>query len=203
MRLGSAAALLVALLTGCSAGNGDGTVSKDPPGADASTLEGLQARWWTWAASQPPGTNPVSDPTGEHCAVGQDDDVWLLAGSFGEVGVHRRCEVPGGRPLAGPVLNMFASEEQECAEFLARADGELLLDGAPQRIERLEPVKFEFSGVAGNQVNGAEGEVRAIGCGLWFRLDPLPAGEHTLVISGSDGSFEVEVTYELVVGPLT
>ncbi|WP_238015441.1 hypothetical protein KZZ52_44710 [Dactylosporangium sp. AC04546] len=43
------------------------------------------------------------------------------------------------------------------------------------------------------------GKTRGIGCGLWARIDPPTAGEHTVRIHGESGSFVVDAEYTLVV----
>jgi hypothetical protein len=41
------------------------------------------ARWVQWALSIPAATNPILDPDGENCELGQSGSVWFLAGTGG------------------------------------------------------------------------------------------------------------------------
>jgi hypothetical protein len=172
-----------------------------PQALDPAGIPDLQARWWAWAASSPTPTNPVSDPTGAHCAEHQPADLWLVAGSFGEV-VSRRCTVPAGVPLAGPVVNVVA-DDAGCATFMGPATGEVLLDGRRQAVVRLGPAPITFDAVAGNPVVDGSGRFTGRACGLWFALPPLPSGAHTLKITGSSGAFALDVTVELTVAART
>src|SRR4051794_6421772 len=67
------------------------------------------AEWWQWAFETPASVNPVLDLTGEHCAEGQMDHVWFLAGTFGTVpaSVVRTCTIPTGTALFFPLINAF------------------------------------------------------------------------------------------------
>ncbi|MFM9612652.1 hypothetical protein [Streptomyces niveiscabiei] len=53
--------------------------------------------------------------TGSHRTRGQPKDVWFLAGTFGGQ-ADRMCEVPEGRPIAVPVVNLVG-DDQDCAAF--------------------------------------------------------------------------------------
>jgi hypothetical protein len=200
--LGAVACLVVA--TGCTV---TVTATEDPPreekvravgGSDIEDPVSLQSTWWTWAASEPEESNPVSDTTGEFCHRGQGLDVWLLAGSFGDT-VTRACSVPAGMPLAGPVVNFLTTTEAECAEAMRDAEGTVTLDGAPLPVRDLSPAEITYEAVDGNPVTEEGGEFAGYGCGLWFSLPAPASGEHTLVIDGSSGDFSLSVTYELTV----
>jgi hypothetical protein len=189
--------LLLGLLTGCglavtSAGEmtSSSSLSRQP-------VSPVQGRWWTWAASEPESTNPVSDPTGKFCDRNQPQDVWFLAGTFGGT-VQRTCQVPAGRPLAAPLVNWVATKA-ECEAFLADAKGEAVLDGKPVPPELLRDTDVLVTGVAGNPVTHEEGSFASDACGLWVRLPPLEPGAHTLTIRGSSGGFATGVDYTLIV----
>src|SRR5262245_18638881 len=62
------------------------------------------AQWWQWALETPVSVNPVVDKTGVHCAEGQSDHVWFLAGAFGGGTVKRTCTVPTGTALFFPLI---------------------------------------------------------------------------------------------------
>lgn len=157
----------------------------------------LQGRWWTWAASEPEATNPVADTDGRACGRNQPHDVWFLAGTFGGQ-VKRACEVPGGRPIAAPVVNTFGDPEN-CAAFMSSAQGTVLLDGKVVEPEIYKGDSITVQGAQGNPLTGEEGRFAATGCGLWVQLPPLASGKHSLKIRGRSGDFSTGVDYALTV----
>ncbi|MCF2530660.1 signal protein [Yinghuangia soli] len=201
-----AAALAAALLlsaTACSSSDDDKT-SEDvadtpiPAAASVGDIPDLQARWWGWAAAQPTATHPVLDDTGAHCAVGQGGDVWFVAGTLGGE-AKRACTVPAGRTIAGPLLNVTTDTPAACTDFIASADGEVILDGAPVDVKKIEPEAVTFTAVAGNPFTKEAGEVAKQGCGLWFALAPLQPGVHKLNIHGVSDVYKTSVEYTLTV----
>ncbi|WP_254047580.1 signal protein [Streptomyces aureus] len=157
----------------------------------------LQGRWWTWAASEPEATNPVADMDGGACGRNQPHDVWFLAGTFGGQ-VERACEVPGGRPIAAPVVNTFG-DPQNCVAFMSGAQGTVLLDGKVVEPETYAGDSITVQGAQGNPLTGEEGRFTATGCGLWVQLPPLASGQHSLKIRGRSGDFSTGVDYVLTV----
>jgi hypothetical protein len=189
--------LAVGLLSGCGVaqeGSADRIASPKPVASSAETIQG---RWWTWAASEGESTNPVMDTTGEFCDRNQPEDVWFLAGTFGDT-LQRTCSVPAGRPVVFPLMNQVGSEAS-CKEFMAIAEGRAALDGKPVTPEQMEDDNVAVTGVAGNPLTGEEGTATSYACGIWARLQPLQPGRHTLTIRGSSGDFRIGVDYTLVV----
>ena len=119
-----------------------------PPHVEAfgTTYSELAAAWWDWAVNQPPATNPITDPTGAFCALGQDHDygqgkdIFFLAGNYGGDTV-RHCTIPKGKALFFPIVNSMWIAPEECAtvECRAIANGEMdpatglecIIDGMP------------------------------------------------------------------------
>lgn len=189
-----------AVLFSLSACNGDDkkAAAEDTPipaASAAGDIADLQDRWWTWAASQPAATNPVTDTTGEDCAQGQPADVFFVAGTLGG-DVKRTCAVPAGKPIAGPLLS-FKATAQECEAAMAAADGEVVLDGSPVDVKKLAPEQISIKGVPENPVTRVGTEVHTTACGLWFTLAPLAPGEHKLAFHGVSDTFSVGVEYTL------
>ncbi|MFG2982517.1 signal protein [Streptomyces sp. NPDC048258] len=199
-----AALLAAACSAPTSSSSGHAPEAGRPSSPSATAVAGrlgaaeIQGRWWNWAAASPARSNPVADRDGAFCAEKQPDDVWFLAGSFGET-VRRTCRVPAGRPVAFPLVNLFG-DRSDCTRFMEGAKGGATLDGKQLEAQRYEATGIQLKGVEGNPVtqDGSALSVRA--CGLWVQLDPLPPGAHTLQIEGSSGSFAVSVGYELQVG---
>ena len=182
--------------------------SRKSPGAeqtpalpyDPRSPEGLAARWVQWVAAAGPLKNPVADETGEHAAVNQPDDIWFLAGSYGER-LERRCVVPAGRDLFLPAFNMWHAGADGPPPVMERASGTVVVDGQLLEPDVIAtPVPFT---VAGARLNGVTRSKRAIPTtvwGLWKLIPALPPGQHQLRATGGDGyGFSVDVTYRLTV----
>ncbi|MFD0022712.1 signal protein [Streptomyces sp. NPDC058382] len=140
----------------------------------------------------------MADASGKMCGRNQPPDVWFLAGTPGGRAV-RACDIPSGRPIAVPVVNLVG-DHRSCAAFMGSAQGTLALDGKPVKPETYEGDPITVEGVQGNQVTGEEGRFTATGCGLWAQLPSLAPGQHLLKIHGQSGDFSVDVDYMLSVG---
>ncbi|MET9230536.1 hypothetical protein [Lentzea sp. NPDC003310] len=190
----------VVLLAGCG---GNAQLAAQPPTSPSSTSDKLapadfQARWWTWA-SQPAGSNPVSDTSGRFCMRDQPVEVWLLAGSLAEEPVERQCRVPADKPLLAPVVNL-ASDIASCETFMKSAQGEVLVDGSTQTLTKVSATPFTYEARAGNPYGAAAGRVNSVGCGLYAWIPAPASGEHELLIRGSADGKQVDVKYKLIVG---
>lgn len=188
------------LLAGCDGQTAAGPATPTPatPSTAASPARTpIQAAWWTWAATEPAGTNPVVDSTGVHCARNQPAGMWFLAGTFGDR-VRRRCTILPGVPLVMPVVNS-TGDERDCRDFMADATGTVEFDGTPVPLERIENELITFTAGAGNPVTDDAGVTERVGCGLWARIPAPAAGEHTVHIHGTSGTFEVTAEYILMV----
>lgn len=63
-------------------------------------------QWWEWAANIPAASNPVLDPTGAFSYLGDQGDVFFLAGVFGGGDpIHRTVTVRDDQFLFFPLLN--------------------------------------------------------------------------------------------------
>ncbi|MGW1671010.1 signal protein [Streptomyces sp. NPDC002324] len=196
--------MVLAALVGCGRGSAEGSedstslASGAPSSAQAGlSPEDLQSRWWTWALSEPEGTNPVADEDGSDCERNQPQDVWFLAGTFGTQ-AERTCSVPEGVPVAFPLVNLMG-EPADCAIFMSTAKGSAVLDGKKVDSETSRGESISVQGVADNPVTGTDERFTTTGCGLWVQLPPLKPGKHTLTIRGQAQDFAVGVDYSLTV----
>ncbi len=187
------------------------------------------AAWWQWALSTPAATNPILDPDGDNCDVGQSGPVWFLAGTFGGV-TTRSCTVPAGKLIFFPIINFIADHPcpgpdfcegiplETCLHDLAAffmdhvTELEVQVDGTSLQSlfdYRATSGLFTFTGdpsmaavdpcITGTPQAG-------LSDGFWIMLAPLPAGSHQvrfrgkLVVPDPGGfEFEVDVTYNLLV----
>ncbi|HZL68929.1 MAG TPA: hypothetical protein VFC29_16530 [Candidatus Limnocylindrales bacterium] len=62
------------------------------------------AKWWQWADSIPYSQNPILDPDGRYCAIGQRGPVWFLAGTNG-FDATRSCTIPANKLIFFPIVN--------------------------------------------------------------------------------------------------
>ena len=168
---------------------------------DPRSPEGLAARWVQWVAAAPWHKNPVDDRTGEVAAANQPDDVWFLAGSYGET-LRRRCTVPPGRELFVPVFSMWHPGADGPPPVVDRAFGSLVVDGVAHDPEVIgTPFPFPVTGGFFNGVTGRRRAVPVTVWGLWSLVPALGPGGHELRVVGGDGyGFSVDVTYELGIG---
>jgi hypothetical protein len=84
------------------------TAVQDPaavPDADVLRYRDLAAQWWQWAGPKPTATNPMTDVTGDQCAVDQTATVWFLAPVLGGGTAERKCTVPARTKLFFPIVN--------------------------------------------------------------------------------------------------
>ncbi len=201
-----AASLPMAVAAGASA---EATPAKASVVAVGAAVGGLSpaewtVRWWRWAHSFDDGARPYQDPDGSRCALGQDEDgpVWFLAGTDGRSEVRRRCQIPAGKHLLVPVINMYFHAprigeyahdcDQVKAQVMVNNDALVsavaVLDGkALPRPARLTSRCFDpFPD--GDEDRKHPGPYHAAADGYWLLLPPLAPGKHRLVIGANYGN---------------
>ena len=197
--------------------------------ADCTGLRRLSAAWWQWALSIPASHNPMTDPTGEQCMIGQRGPVWFLAGVFGDGTATRTCTVPEGVDLFFPIFNQsFFDSPNACGQgaeslpipamraliaeivdgitnVVARVDGEPVAE-----ICRMQSKVFAVALPAANVFETPTAPCPAgiyaptVDDGYYVRLGPLPVGKHRLRFRAKnpDGSLAQDVRYHLTVAPV-
>src|SRR5262249_36763871 len=79
-----------------------------PPSSTAfgKTYSAWSSAWWQYVESQPASSNPLVEPTGAVCAVGQSGPVFFLVGTnVSGAATRDKCTVPPGKSLFFPLLN--------------------------------------------------------------------------------------------------
>ena len=186
---------------------------------DGESLGEWTAEWWRW--SQNAAIAPYLDPDGRLCDMGQFGPVWFLAGTDGTFEPRRRCEVPEGKYLLLPVINMVywqrtdVRERMPCAELQHGSavnndrlvSAVVVLDGKPLGDMQVHRVRSE--GCFALDPEDAASPLAAAD-GYWLMLKPLPRGHHTISVGANYGapgqaygSMVQNFEYELDVGGRT
>lgn len=215
-----AAAFAIAMATVCAAclpmavaaGASAGATPAKAASAGVAAVGGVgpaewTVRWWRWAHSFDDGQRPYQDPDGGRCALGQDEDgpVWFLAGTDGRSEVRRRCQVPVGKHLLVPVINMYfhapriGEYAHDCDQVKAQVtvnndalvSAVAVLDGkALPRPARLTSRCFDPFAQGDKEDRRHRGPYHAAADGYWLLLPPLAPGKHRLVIGANYGNGE-------------
>ncbi len=199
-------------------------------GDSGDSLRELSAQWWQWAFSIPTPSNPLVDPTGANCMVGQRGPVWFLAGSLDGGTIRRTCAVPEGVALFFPVMNSFnintpgvcgspntnftvAQLRAVVAASMDTVTGlSAKVDNKPVR--QIRRVRSEpFSGtfpidnifVAACAPGGFPAGTYSPGVddGYYVKVNGLSRGVHTLNFRAVNGSFVIDAEYILNVVPVS
>jgi hypothetical protein len=190
--------ILAAALTACGASGAWAQGNPNPGVAPPhSTPHGMSypqraEKWWQWGLSIPADENPFLDPDGRFCNVDQSGSVFFLAGNFGG-SVVSTCSVPAGKALFmtdGTVLGVLGFDAATEADlravveqiFADETNAHADIDGVPlQDLESyvVESPLFSFT-IPENGVGLPPGEYQGILKGIFFMLEPLPAGEHVI-----------------------
>lgn len=154
------------------------------------------AEWWKWFLSIPTAENPLNDPSGERCALGQQGPVWFLVGSGGGK-AERECTIPAGRAILIPAINVECSyaEDQSLRtdndlRACATSDQDLVtetaatLNGSVLQIHRVQSPVFNLTFPVDNAFAVPEGPTKAVSEGFWVFLKPLPPGQYVLHVQG-------------------
>lgn len=179
--------------------------------------------WWQWTNTMPRELSPVRDYTGKYCHVGQQGDVWFLAGGYGSSTINRQCEIPAGKYIFFPVINMVYFPQHgyehlytcEMAKTSAALNNDKLLDiyieldgmpsWNPASTRMASPQCFDLLGMIPREYGPPEIYPAATD-GYWVMLKPLSKGKHTLKFraiygreEGAYGRTEQDIEYELIV----
>jgi len=159
------------------------------------------AIWCNWLLSIPRDKNPAVDETGKNSSQNQvDENVWFLAGSFGNnIPVTRKCTVPRSKALLFPIVDKEDSFAEDLdliyeSELASRARNsmdrlirlELIVDG--KKFPNLDKYRvlsefFNLTFPEKNVYDVNSGITRAICDGYWAFLRPLPMGAHEIYFS--------------------
>jgi hypothetical protein len=169
-----------------------------PPDSEpyGRTYANWTAEWWKWFISIPTEDNPINDPAGERCALGQQGPVWFLVGSGGGEAV-RECTIPVGTAILIPAINVECSyaedqslQTEDDLRACATSDQDLVtetaatLNGSVLQVHRIQSPVFDLTFPADNVFGVPEGTTKAVSEGFWVFLKPLPPGHYELHAEG-------------------
>lgn len=161
------------------------------------------AIWCNWLLSIPRDRNPAVDETGKNCSQNQrDENVWFLAGTFGNnIPVRRKCTVPESKAILFPIadkedsfvedpdlinegeLSMRARTSMDRLIYLQLiVDGKKFLNFNNYRVHS---EFFDLTFPENNVYDVKPGVTRSICDGYWAFLRPLPIGSHEIFFSAS------------------
>jgi hypothetical protein len=196
---------------------------------DGITYAAESAEFWKYVLAQPASTNPLLDPTGGNCQVGQSGQVFFLVGSFVGTVDRTDCQVPAGKTLFFPLVNTVdlntppglcggvpvcntGGTTSETPDQL-RSDIKPALDGAHDLFATIDgkvvpnPSAFRVQSPVFGITLGADNLAglpahgyMSVADGYYVMVAPLAAGRHTIHFGGVDGNgFTQDVTYHLKV----
>jgi hypothetical protein len=156
--------------------------------------------FWKWLLGIPAKDNPINDPTGEKCATGQlntNSSLFYLAFNNGGVS-QRTCEVPAGKGLFIPVMQVELSEKDtpgatiEDLKLTAKTDQDsvnslyLKIGDKEYNFDNLRPYRTDTNAFdvdyADNGIFGIVkgGPTKTVADGYYIMTDPLPKGNYTV-----------------------
>lgn len=173
--------------------------------------------FWKWLYSMPVNKHPLFDTA--DCSEGQSGDVWFLGGTFSTVEtspgtivgkVTRNCNLPAGKALFFPIVNVEASTVEgngqnfaelqanasNIADFIVTKSLKATVDGVSienLKNYRVESPLFIFGPLPANNVlqrggfpNAIPGtKSKSVSDGIHLMLAPLSAGQHVLHWEGT------------------
>ncbi len=183
------------------------------------------AIWCNWLLSIPRNRNPAVDVTGENSSHNQrDENVWFLAGTFGNnIPVRRKCVIPKSKAILFPIANKedsFAEDpdlinEEELARRARNSMDRLIylqlnVDG--KRFVNINEYRvhsefFDLTFPENNVYDVKPGITRSICDGYWAFLKPLPVGSHEICFSASiflpkDDTVTMQIMNSSIYSPL-
>ncbi|WP_420589293.1 hypothetical protein [Bacterioplanoides sp.] len=214
-------ALLLLVVSNLSAKTFEDHMVFPGDGVNSLPLESYANMWWQWTYTMPREVSPVRDNAGVNCHIGQQGDIWFLAGGYGSSKISRTCTIPEGKYVFFPIINMVYYPREkgglscEEAKSLAALNNDQLitieveLNGLvysnPTHARLASNECFDLLGMIPEEY-GAPRVYPAATDGFWIMLKPLPKGEHILKFNaqynrdkGAYSKMAQDIQYKLIV----
>jgi hypothetical protein len=172
-------------------------------------------QWWTLLQNFTSDNVPSGDTTGEKCSKNQTDpNMFFLFGSNGNSlkAIERECNIPPSKAIFVPVLASECSDSEDKSLDTLQKRRDCVYDGTKDGI-----VEFKLNGMqltnltnyyseipinvslpAGNIWGVDPGLAMEYTGGYYVILKPLPVGQHTIELKGTDpGVFTNSVNYKI------
>ncbi len=166
------------------------------------------AKWWQWVLGIPEDTNPLTEGTGERCAIGQEGPVWFLGGLWNINEANRTCIIPSGFAIFLPIYNGECTQaEKPSADTHAkrmacveegnkenRLQMTATVDGVPlKNLKHYKTISPPWNvTLPENNVFGLPpGNTPGAAIGWFIMLEPLPSGSHTIEFTYTTGPEQV------------
>jgi hypothetical protein len=168
------------------------------------TIGEWTADWWNWTGAGP--GNVLGDTDGSVATQAQSGPVFFLAGTQGGTPVSRTFDVPSGKFVLFPLLNIIVAngpdtgfattleeaaafgDQQAAATFVANIDGVDVPDLASHREKSPQNFTYVVQPGTGNFPPGTYNDANSDG--YWLMLEPLAAGDHTIHFGGTSVDFQ-------------
>ena len=182
--------------------------------------------FWKWILSIPAKDNPRADATGERCATGQSNTSTIFYLSPNNGGKSQRtCEVPVGKALFIPVMQVECSELEapgstvkelsDCAKKDQDSVNNLYLKIDDKEYKYDDLIKYRTHTGAfettwpDNAIFGIVkgGNSSAVADGFYILTEPLAKGNHTILFKSSlicsepdcaDPNFVQDIKYNVI-----
>jgi len=182
-------------------------------------IDALTQASWRWLMSIPPGVSPIDAVDGVNCGINQQGPFWFVGGPIGQ-SFSTTCTIPAGTAIVVPVNAYlddypcpnpaFKPAVGQSLESFLQGDvagvidtvslAEAQLDGKPLRARRVTTGLFPFTGADG--LTGFDPCVTGspqvgVSDGYWVFIDPLPRGDHSLLLRSVNVFGSTQGTYTL------
>jgi len=180
------------------------------------SLERWSELLWSWIYAQPLDQNPILDPTGDDCGIGQQGPMWFLAavpGSTLGTNVSRTCTIPRHKGILvqlASTVNDYPCPDpafhpapgQSLFDFLIAPITPLFDDESGfaisfDGIDLVDPLSYRYTS---DDLFLFKGDLSmqafdpcvtghqqpAVSDGFYLPFKPMSPGAHTIVINGHD-----------------
>jgi hypothetical protein len=144
---------------------------------EGKSVSAWTAEWWKWVGERSIDENPLDDPTGKYATVGNDDEVFFVAGPrvvtidpnseppvIEDGIVERKFHIPSDTPVLVPIMNVLSFDP-------IQEPGEEEYDPVSFYMERFEGL---YARIDGKEIEGIKDNYQVASPD--FQLGPAEEG---------------------------